>query len=118
LRCVLPSGDKNRSRWPTHPVWHLVQGAFLDPMEIPPQFGKIVRRRWEEHNIDKGIEAVVGYLSSLAAWAGEELAEDGADLSVVLHWLAMKGEAYLERVQRDFSAEVQRKRLKFGLQAL
>jgi hypothetical protein len=30
----------------------------------------------------------------------------------------MKGEAYLERVQRDFSAEVQRKRLKFGLQAL
>ncbi len=118
LRCVLPSGDKNRSRWPTHPVWHLVQGACLDPMETPPQFGKIVRRRWEEHNIDKGIEAVVGYLSSLAAWAGEELAEDGADLSVVLHWLAMKGEAYLERVQRDFSAEVQRKRLKFGLQAL
>jgi hypothetical protein len=86
-------------------------------MEAPPQFGKIVRKRWEEHNVEKGIEAVMGYLTSLAAWAGGELAEDGVDLSVVLHWLALQGDAYLERVKRDFSAEVQRKRLKFGLQS-
>jgi hypothetical protein len=118
LRCVLPNGDKNRSRWPTHPVWQLIQTAFLDSMEVPPQFGKIVRKRWEEHNIDKGIEAVMGYLTSLAAWAGGELAEDGVDLSVVLHWLAMRGDTYLERVGRDFGVEVQRKRLKFGLQSL
>ncbi len=64
-----------------------------------------------EHNIDKGIEAVMGYLTSLAAWVGGELAEDGTDLSVVLHWLALKGEDYLERVKRDFSLEVQRKRV-------
>jgi hypothetical protein len=116
LRCVVPNGDKNRSRWPTHPVWQLIQTAFLDPMEAPPQFGKIVRKQWQEHNIEKGIEQVMGYLTSLAAWAGGELAEDGADLSIVLHWLAMKGEDYLERVKRDFSVEVQRKRVKFGLQ--
>jgi hypothetical protein len=116
LRCVVPNGEKNRSRWPTHPVWQLIQKAFLDQtLEAPPQFGKIVRKRWEEHNVEKGIEAVMGYLTSLAAWAGGELAEDGVDLSVVLHWLAVKGDAYLERVQRDFSVEVQRKRLKFGL---
>jgi hypothetical protein len=118
LRCVLPNGDKNRSRWPTHPVWQLIQTACIDPMEILPHFGKIVRKRWEEHNIDKGIEAVMGYLTSLAAWAGGELAEDGIDLSVVLHWLVGKGDDYLERVGRDFSTEVQRKRLKFGLQAM
>lgn len=63
LRCVVPNGDKNRSRWPTHPVWQLIQTAFLDPMEVPPQFGKIMRKRWQEHNIDKGIEAVMGYLT-------------------------------------------------------
>jgi hypothetical protein len=34
----------------------------------------------------------------------------------VLHWLVGKGDGYLERVGRDFSAEVQRKRIKFGLQ--
>jgi hypothetical protein len=117
LRCVVPNGDKNRSRWPTHPVWLLIQAAFLDPMEAPSQFGKIVRKRWQDHNIDKGIEQVMGYLTSLAAWAGGELAEDGVDLSLVLHWLAIRGDAYLERVKRDFSVEVQRKRLKFGLQA-
>jgi hypothetical protein len=117
LRCVVPGEDTNRSRWPTHPVWQLIQTAFTYSLEAPPQFGKIVRKRWEERNIEKGIEAVIGYLTSLAAWAGGELSEDGTDLSVVLHWLAIKGEAYLERVQWDFSAEVQRKRIKFGLQA-
>lgn len=117
LRCVLSNGDRNRSRWPTHPVWQLIQGAFLTSMEMPPQFGKIVRKRWEDHNIDKGIEAVIGYLSSLAAWVGGDLADDGADLSVVLHWLMQEGNNYLQRVKRDFGAEVQRKRLKFGLQA-
>jgi hypothetical protein len=60
----------------------------------------------------------MGYLTSLPVWAGGELAEDGVDLSVVLHWLAMKGDAYLERVKRDFSAEVQRKRVKIGLQVV
>jgi len=36
---------------------------------------------------------------------------------VVLHWVMQQGGDYLERVERDFSAEVQRKRVKFGLQA-
>jgi hypothetical protein len=36
---------------------------------------------------------------------------------VVLHWLMQEGNNYLQRVKRDFGAEVQRKRLKFGLQA-
>jgi hypothetical protein len=115
LRCVVPNGDKNRSRWPTHPVWQLIQSAFIDPMQVSPPCGKIARKRWEEHNIEKGIEAVMGYLTSLAAWAGGELAEDGIDLSVALHWLVGKGSEYQERVGRDFSVEVQRKRLKIGL---
>lgn len=116
LRCALSNGDKNRSRWPTHPVWKVVQGAFAQSSEVPEQFGKIIRKRHEERSIEKGIEAVMGYLTSLAAWAGGDLAEDGVDLSIVLHWLAVSGSHYLERVDRDFSAEVQRKRVKLGLQ--
>jgi len=116
LRCVVSNGDRNRSRWPTHPAWQAVQTAFTQRVEVPEQFGKIVRKRREEHNIDKGIEAVVGYMTSLAAWVGGDLASDGVDVSVVLHWLAMKSEDYLKRVDRDFSAEIQRKRVKFSLQ--
>jgi hypothetical protein len=116
IRCAVSDGDKNRSRWPTHPAWKVVQGAFAQSVAVPEQFGRIIRKRHEERSIEKGIEAVIGYLTSMAAWAGGELAEDGVDLSVVLHWLAMKGQEYLERVDRDFGAEVVRKRVKLGLQ--
>ncbi len=40
LRCVVPSSDKNRSRWPTHPVRHLIQAAFLDPLEVRPNLAR------------------------------------------------------------------------------
>ncbi|GCE18627.1 hypothetical protein [Dictyobacter kobayashii] len=63
LRCVTPTKDKTRSRWPTHPIWKVVQGAFAHPMEKPENFGKIVRKRHEQYRIDKGIEAVMGYLT-------------------------------------------------------
>jgi hypothetical protein len=116
LRCAVPNGDKNRSRWSTHPVWKVVQRAFTEHLDIPPHFGRIVRKRWEDHNLEKALEAMVGYLSSIAAWAGGDLAEEGTDLSVVLHWLAVKGQDYLDRVDRDFSAEIQRKRVKLGLE--
>ena len=115
LRCVVPGSDLNRSRWPTHPVWQVIQGAFLASEELPANFGEIVRKRWERHNIDEGIAAVVGYLSSLAAWAGGELSSEMVDLSVVLHWLAEEGEKYLQRLDRDFAREVLRKRSKFGV---
>lgn len=115
LRCVVPGKDKTRSRWPTHPAWKVVQGAFLRSTTLPEDFGKIIRKRHEQHNVERGLEAVMGYLTSLSAWNGGELAEEGVDLSVVLHWLANKGQEYLDRVDRDFSAEVARKRLKAGL---
>jgi hypothetical protein len=119
LRCVLaPSGsDTNRSRWPTHPAWQVIQGAFQMDCARPVRFGRIVRKRWEDRNIEKGIEAVMGYLSSLAAWAGDDLAGEGIDLSLVLHWFYERGEAYLKRTKRDFSEEVQEKRLRMGLTA-
>jgi hypothetical protein len=119
LRCVVPHpSDKKRSRWPTHPVWKVVQGAFLEDIEMPPQFGKIVRKRWEDHNIEKGVEAMIGYASSLAAWAAREFpefADPDMDFSVFLHWFAEKGTDYLKRLERDFGIEVQRKRVRFGV---
>ena len=69
LRCVVPTSDKNRARWPTHPAWKVVQGAFRDEKVLPEDMGKLVRKR------------------------------------------------RLERRELDFGAEVQRKRVKFGLQA-
>ncbi len=115
LRCVVPGNDNKRSRWPTCPAWEVVQRAFLADTQVPEQIGKVVRKRHEQHNIDKGLEAVMGYLTSLAAWAGGELADPCNDLSIVLHWLYVRGNEYLEKVDRDFGAEVQRKRARFGV---
>lgn len=116
LRYVVPVEDDNRSRWPTHPVWEAIQGAFLTPQEYPQDFGKIIRKRKEERNIRKGVESVVGYSTSLSAWAGGDLARPDADLSLFLHWLASMGGEYLEEQEREFAKEVQRKRVKLGLQ--
>lgn len=118
LRYVVPlDEDTNRSRWPTHPTWEVIQGAFLSPHEQPQEFGKLIRKRREERNIRKGLEAVMGYGTSLSAWAGGELARPDADLSMFLHWLSSQGEQYLEERDREFSKEVQRKRVKLGLEA-
>ena len=116
LRCVTPTNDQNRARWPTRPAWKVVQAAFNQGQTLPDGMGKLVRKRHEEHNIEKGLEAILGYASSLSSWVGGDLADPDADLSVFLHWLAKHGEAYLERKDLDFGAEVQRKRIKFGLQ--
>ncbi len=35
LRYVVPSADLNRSRWPVHPDWHMVQNAFQPGEEEP-----------------------------------------------------------------------------------
>ncbi len=114
LRYVVPGNDRRRTRWPTHPAWRVVQGAFSSPHERPEQFGRVVRKRHRDRNVDRMLEAIVGYASSLAAYLGEEYATEMTDLSLVLHWIAQAGPAYLDRIDRDFAQEVQRKRLQFG----
>jgi hypothetical protein len=42
LRYVLPNEDSNRSRWPVHPAWVVVQGAFAE--DVDPGLGPLVLR--------------------------------------------------------------------------
>jgi len=118
LRCVVPSGsDKNRSRWPNHPNWAIVQAAFTAPFVMPEQMGKIVRKRKEKRNIDKAVEAMFGYATSMAAWEGDELSELDTDISTFLSRFVERSLLYQKRSKKDFAAEVRRKRVKLGLQA-
>lgn len=110
--------DSNRSRWPTHPNWGVVQRAFTEACEIPAQFGKIVRQRKEQRNIDKAVEAMFGYATSMSAWVGGELSELDMDISTFLSRFVERTLAYQKRSKKDFAEEVQRKRVKLGLQAV
>ena len=76
LRMVVPAPTKNRTRWATHPTWVLLQHAFdtygdrsLDGL------GSLVRDRHREANMEQGVAAVAGYITTLAAW-DDELPED------------------------------------------
>lgn len=115
LRCVVPNEDSNRSRWPTHPHWCVVQRAFTEACEMPVQFGKIVRKRKEQRNIDKAVEAIFGYATSMAAWEGDELSELDTDISTFLSRFVERSLAYQKRSKKDFAEEIQRKRVKLGL---
>ena len=118
LRCVVPDeDDSNRSRWPTHPNWVVVQKAFTVPCEVPAHFGKIIRKAKEKRNIDKAIESMFGYATSLSAWEGDNLTELDSDISTFLVRFVERTIDYQKRSKKDFATEVRRKRVKLGLQA-
>src|SRR6266567_4080981 len=118
LRLVVPSDeDQTRSRWSTHPAWVDVQRAFLVDPERPEHFGRIIRKRKEQHNIQKAVEAALGYGTSLSAWVGGDLADPDADITLFLHWFAEAASQHMLNKDMDVAAEVSRKRIKLGLQA-
>jgi hypothetical protein len=107
LRYVVPTTDENWRRWPLHPAWRVVQSAFAESPE--GGLGPVVRKRIREKNLERGLAAVVGYTSTLAAWLGGDYAASDADMSLTLQWLYSSGEKYLDEKERDFMKEVRRK---------
>jgi hypothetical protein len=73
-----------------------------------------VRKRIREKNVERGIASTIGYISTLAAWLGGDYASADADVSLMLHWLADVGPAYLESKSRDFVQEVRKKQKRYG----
>jgi hypothetical protein len=111
LRYVTPTKDTNRARWPVHAAWTVIQKAFAQEDD---GLGPIVRVRKREKNIERGLASVIGYLSTLAAWVGDDLASPEVDMSLVLRWLYGAGLDYLEEKDRDFSKLVQQKQKLYG----
>jgi hypothetical protein len=88
LRMVKPARTKNRTRWPIHPTWTLIQHAFdtygsgeLDGL------GPLVREEKREVNLDRAVAAIAGYITTYAAWDDEALSEedDAATIFSVLY---------------------------------
>jgi len=89
----------------------VIQGAFVQEDD---GLGPIVRVRKREKNIERGLAPVIGYLSTLAAWVGGDLAAPEVDISLVLRWLYGAGLDYLDEKERDFSKLVQQKKKLYG----
>ena len=86
------------------------------PCTVPVQFGKIIRKRKEQRNIDKAVELMFCYANSMAAWEGDELPELDTDISTFLMRFVERSLLYQKQSKKDFAAEVRRKRIKLGLQ--
>ncbi|MFL5626624.1 MAG: hypothetical protein ACJ788_13640 [Ktedonobacteraceae bacterium] len=116
LRVAVPGTDSNRSRWDTHPVWVQVQQAFLVVAEEEDR-SAVIRERKRQANLECGVAAIVGYLSSMAAWLGRDgKAGEEADLLYMLHWLRERTPVYLGARSRKFAQEVNKKRVRFERQ--
>jgi hypothetical protein len=111
LRYCIPTGDVNRSRWPVHPLWRVIQAADFGALPSCP----LVRVRKRQFFLDRAVATVAGYLSSSAAWLGGRFAEEKVDISVVLRWSCERAEQYYGERELDFSTVVVDKRQRFGL---
>ncbi len=77
LRMVRPGPGKNRTRWNTDPRWVHLQHAFDDYGDKDLDgLGPLVRQVHREKNIDRGVAAIAGYATTLAAWCEMELDDD------------------------------------------
>lgn len=123
LRYVVPaSQDTNRSRWPVHPCWQVIQGAFLAPATASLDLQPLQRKCKHKENMRRALTAVAGYASTTEAWRRGYADEQGAsesnvqtDISDTFHFLYENVLAYLEETGREFSKIVQKKRAFYRL---
>lgn len=73
LRMVVPEKTPNRTRWATSPAWTQIQRAFdAYGDQVLDALGPLVREARREVNMARGVAAIAGYVTTLAAWS-----EDG-----------------------------------------
>ncbi len=68
LRRVVPDpGEANRSRWPTDPIWHIVQAASF--ADAPTEARRLIRREVRSDQVEKRDRGAYGLLVSRTALA-------------------------------------------------
>ena len=85
LRMAIPDAtDKTRTRWETHPLWKELQHAFDTEGDTSLEsLGPLVRQRKREKNIERGIAAIAGYATTLAAWHEQDELSESADADMM-----------------------------------
>ncbi len=134
LRYIVPTEDTNRSRWPVHPDWLIIQEAFPslreeeqpeeEPQETavavcnPPACQEetpaipllpFIRKRKREVNMDRIIDQIAGCIVTVEAWRPPR---PGCtpELRRTVSYVYQRVETRMEEKQRDFSASVRDKR--------
>jgi hypothetical protein len=111
IRRVIPDGDTNRSRWPTDPVWRLVQVApFTD---APAKARRLMRREQHVHAIEQLDAGAYGYLVSRTALLHPK--GETFDVSMGLRGFFDALTKIAAQPEKDFGALVRKRRRNRGL---
>jgi hypothetical protein len=111
IRRVVPEADTNRSRWPTDPVWQLVQTApFTD---AAAKARRLIRREQHIHAVEQLDAGVYGYLISRTALLHPQ--GETFDVSMGLQGLMQSLTKIAAQPEKDFGDLVRRRRRKRGL---
>lgn len=111
IRRVNPDVDTNRSRWPTDPVWQLVQMApFRD---APTNARRLMRREQHVHAVEQLDAGAYGYLISRTALLHPQ--GEAFDVSMGLRGLFQALTTIAAQPQKDFGELVRQRRRKRGL---
>jgi len=111
IRRVLPEVDSNRSRWPTDPVWQVVQAAPFTA--APTKARRLMRREQHVHAVEQLDAGAYGYLISRTALLhpnGEPF-----DVSKGLRGLVQALTKISAQPEKGFAKLVRQRRRKRGL---
>ena len=111
IRRVIPDADTNRSRWPTDPVWQLVQTApFTD---APTKARRLMRREQHVHAVEQLDAGAYGYLVSRTALLHPK--GETFDVSMGLRGFFEALTKIAAQPDKDFGELVRQRRRKRGL---
>jgi hypothetical protein len=111
IRRVVPDADTNRSRWPTDPVWQLVQKAPFS--DAPTTARRLMRRQQHVHAVEQLDAGAYGYLVSRTALLHQQ--GETFDVSMGLRGLVQALTKIAAAPEKDFGALVRQRRRKRGL---
>jgi hypothetical protein len=109
LRLTQPQDDTNRTRWPTDPVWEVIQRAqFSDAAPLPIQRGKRVA-----HDLEQ-IDAELYGLFKLRSVLCDRQMDETMTLSLELRAFAERMDAVDQQRERDYYEAVREKARMLG----
>jgi hypothetical protein len=111
IRRVTPDADTNRSRWPTDPVWQLVQAAPFS--DAPTKARRVMRREQHLHAVEQLDAGAYGYLVSRTALLHPQ--GETFDVSMGLRGLFQALTKIAAQPDKDFGELVRQRRRKRGL---
>ncbi len=111
IRRVIPTEDTNRSRWPTDPIWRVIQDATFTPASAEAR--QVIREEQQTHDVDRRVRTIYGALVSAVALAVPE--GEHWDVSQAIRYIAPRLVEESEVPGKEFGELLHERRRRFNL---